>query len=89
MHIEEFPENYPNPEKWIDMFYKTPQKLLDMRGCIIGEVDIVGCVTQSKSPWFVGKYGFVLANPILYTMPIPCKGKLGFFEPAIDIRRTQ
>ena len=50
-------------------------------GCIIGEVDIVDCVTQSKSPWFVGKYGFVLANPKAYSSPIPCKGKLGFFEP--------
>ena len=50
---------------------------------IIGEVDIVDCVTESKSPWFVGKYGFTLANPLLYEKPIPCKGKLGFFEPEI------
>lgn len=27
-------------------------------GAIIGEVDIVDCVTKSQSPWFVGKYGF-------------------------------
>jgi len=51
------------------------------RGAIIGEVDIVECVTQSKSPWFVGDYGFVLKNPKPYDKPIPCKGKLGFFEP--------
>jgi len=49
-------------------------------GAIIGEVDIVGCVTASELPWFVGPYGFVLANPELYEKPIPCKGKLGFFE---------
>jgi len=53
------------------------------RGAIIGEVDIVDCVQESKSPWFVGKYGFVLANPQLYEAPIPCKGRLGFFEPEI------
>ncbi len=52
-------------------------------GAIIGEVDIVDCVTESLSPWFVGKYGFVLTNPILYKKPIPCRGKLGFFEPDI------
>jgi len=50
------------------------------RGAIIGEVDITDCVTKSDSPWFVGKYGFVLTNPILYKEPIPYRGKLGFFE---------
>lgn len=49
-------------------------------GAIIGEVDIVDCVTESKSPWFVGKFGFVLRNPTLYATPIPCRGKLGFWE---------
>uniref|UniRef100_A0A6M3KMY5 Putative ASCH domain-containing protein n=1 Tax=viral metagenome TaxID=1070528 RepID=A0A6M3KMY5_9ZZZZ len=50
---------------------------------IIGEVDIVDCVTESQSQWFVGKYGFVLANPLLYEKPIPCRGMLGFFEPLL------
>ena len=54
-------------------------------GAIIGEVDIIDCVTESKSPWFVGKYGFVLRNPKLYKAPIPCKGRLGFFEPEITV----
>lgn len=49
-------------------------------GALIGEVDIVDCVTESDSPWFVGKYGFVLANPLLYPKPIPCRGYLGFFD---------
>jgi hypothetical protein len=49
-------------------------------GALIGEVDIIDCVTESKSPWFVGKYGFVLANPKLYDEPIPYRGQLGFFE---------
>jgi hypothetical protein len=50
-------------------------------GAVIGEVDITACVEQSTSPWFTGKYGFVLANPVLYERPMPCLGKLGFFEP--------
>ncbi len=57
------------------------------RGAIIGEVDIVDCVTESKSPWFVGKYGFVLSNPELYKEPIYCKGKLGLFEPNLTIQK--
>ena len=49
-------------------------------GCIVGTVDIIDCVSQSDSPWFFGKYGFVLANPVALREPIPCKGALGFFE---------
>ena len=56
------------------------------KGCIIGEVDIVDCVAESKSPWFVGTFGFCLANPKAYEMPILCKGKLGFFEPDMGIQ---
>lgn len=49
------------------------------RGGIIGSVEIVDCVEQSESPWFFGRYGFVLRDP----KPIPfqsCNGKLGFFK---------
>jgi hypothetical protein len=49
-------------------------------GALIGEVDITDCVTQSDSPWFFGKYGFVLSNPSPYIKPILYKGKLGIFE---------
>ena len=50
------------------------------KGALIGEVDIVDCVSKSESRWFVGKYGFVLKNPVLYDKPIFCRGRLGFFE---------
>ena len=52
-------------------------------GAIIGEVDIIDCVSESTSPWFTGKYGFLLCNPILYDHPILCKGMLNFFTPEI------
>jgi len=52
-----------------------------VRGAIIGEVDIVDCVKQSRSPWFTGPYGFVLENPLLYEKSITCIGRLGLFEP--------
>lgn len=63
--------------QWVDICNTWKQ------GAIIGEVDITGCVEKSDSPWFTGKYGFTLANPVLYEKPIPCKGRLGFFEPEI------
>lgn len=54
-------------------------------GGIIGEVTITHYTLFSKSPWFVGKYGFVREAPVLYGKPIPCKGKLGFFKPNLEV----
>ena len=55
-------------------------------GAIVGEVDIVGCVGESDSPWFEGPYGFALSNPIAYPEPIPYRGRLGFFEVELPQR---
>ncbi|NTI27624.1 ASCH domain-containing protein [Rhizobium rhizogenes] len=49
------------------------------RGGIVGTAEIVGCVSDSVSPWFFGKYGFVLANAQTVEF-IPVKGQLGFFD---------
>jgi hypothetical protein len=58
-------------------------------GAIIGEVTITDCVRKSPSPWFLGPYGFVLADPKLYDKPIPYPGRLGFFEvPDEAIRQS-
>ena len=54
-------------------------------GVIIGEIDIINCVTESTSVWFEGRYGFVLENPRLYKAYIPYAGQLGFFEVQINI----
>lgn len=56
-------------------------------GQILGVVDIVDCVTESDSPWFTGKIGFVLADPFALMEPIPATGRLGFWpvsQPIID-----
>lgn len=49
------------------------------RGGIIGTAEIVDCVDASDSPWFFGRYGFVLRNaqPVDF---IPCRGALWFFK---------
>lgn len=49
-------------------------------GCIIGSVEIVDCVETHPSAFFVGKYGFVLRNPVPLSTPIPFKGALSFFH---------
>jgi len=63
-------------------FVKGPLPSLDeirkTTGGIIGRVEVVGCVTESESPWFFGPYGFVVDNP----EPLPfhaCPGARGLW----------
>ena len=49
------------------------------RGGIIGVAEIVDCVQSSDSPWFFGRYGFVLRNARAVPF-MPVKGALGFFD---------
>lgn len=54
------------------------------RGGIVGSVEIVDCVATSSSPWFCGRFGFVLRDP--KPLPfVPWKGQLGFFEVPDDL----
>lgn len=49
------------------------------RGGIVGSVEIVDCVASSDSPWFFGRFGFVLRDP--KPLPfVPWKERLGFFN---------
>lgn len=52
------------------------QELERYAGKIIGTVDITGCVADSPSSWFVGRYGWVLANPMSLKEPIACRGTI-------------
>ena len=54
-------------------------------GHIVGKVDIVDCVVRSNSPWFFGAFGFVLANPVVFKTPIPCRSALGLFDVPKDV----
>lgn len=52
------------------------------RGGIVGRARIVDCVEESDSPWFFGRYGFVMADA--KPLPLmPCRGMLGFFRPTL------
>lgn len=80
-------QEYEDAMNWIvfqlPLDFHEPQMDELQRGGIIGETEIVDCVTRSTSPWFVGEYGFVMRN----TKPLPfraCKGALGFFNPGND-----
>lgn len=52
-------------------------------GGIVGQANLVDCVTDSHSPWFFGDYGFVLESRSILPF-MPCKGMLSFFKPKFD-----
>ena len=56
-----------------------------VRGAIVGVADLAACISNSPSPWFEGKYGFVLRNVIALPEPIPCKGALSFWDVPAEI----
>lgn len=50
-------------------------------GFIIGSVEIVDCVQNYASVWAdKGVYNWVLSNAVLFSEPIPAKGKLSFWD---------
>lgn len=66
-------------------------------GAIIGEIEIIDCVTHHPSIWAqvqIGDgrpiYNWVLANPVLYDKPIlNIKGKLSFWQPDICLQMCE
>lgn len=54
-------------------------------GGIVGAATMTDCVTRHPSPWFFGPYGFVLADPLAFDTPVPCRGQLGFFDAPLGI----
>ena len=77
-------EEYEDARDFIDSLgYCTPDAHALHRGGIIGTVEVVDVVTESRSPWFFGPRGLVLrdARPMEF---VPAVGALGYFswEPA-------
>jgi ASCH domain len=54
-------------------------------GVILGVVEMIGCVRDCDSPWFVGDFGFQFRNAVAFSNPIPCKGSLGFWKLSDDL----
>lgn len=53
-----------------------------VRGAIIGVVDLVDVVTDSRSRWALrDHYHFVLRNAVMLEKPIVLPGRLGLFKP--------
>jgi hypothetical protein len=51
-----------------------------VRGAIIGTCDVIGGITRSHNPWWMGPFGLLLDNQQALEQPIRCIGQLGFFD---------
>ncbi|MDP1671912.1 MAG: ASCH domain-containing protein [Burkholderiales bacterium] len=53
-------------------------------GSIVGRAQLIDCVDQHASPWFVGPWGLVLDQR--RGLPVfKCRGKLGLWRPTPEI----
>jgi hypothetical protein len=55
---------------------------------IIGIVEVVDSVESSRSRWFMGPCGLVLAKPRALKTPVPCKGALGLWNVPLEVERV-
>lgn len=61
-----------------------PKETSMPRGGIVGMMRITDCVESMDSPWFFGRYGFVISEA--FPLPlIPCRGALSFFNLPPDV----
>ena len=66
----------------LSIYRKLPDDL--PLGGLIGVVEIVDCVTNSKSPWALSKaWHWVLRRPKEFNTPLWCSGSLGLFRPDV------
>lgn len=64
-------------ERFPDIPLPRPEEL--ERGGIAGRAIMQGCVDSHPSPWFMGKWGFVLAEQEPLEL-VPLRGQLGLFD---------
>jgi len=62
------------------MGMQNPPQESHILGALVGMVNIVACVDNSKSKWFCGPWGFVFNWYQKFENPIPYRGQLGLFE---------
>jgi len=55
-----------------------------LRGGIIGGANLTDCVQSHPSPWFSGRWGYVMEKVVPFTF-YPCKGQLGIFHLEIEL----
>lgn len=70
--------------------FEVPKEL--PRGVLLGTVEIVDCLPACEArrrfgdAWVGDGWCFVIENPRPFPQPVPCKGRLGFFDVSDELR---
>jgi len=67
----------------IEQFELDPDEL--HFGAVIGIVELADIVTQHRSPFFTGPFGWVLKKPRAMR-PVPMRGQLKLFTASLNLR---
>lgn len=54
------------------------------RGAIVATARVTGVVTESRSPWFMGPFGWTLDEVIALPTPVACRGAQGLWTVPAD-----
>jgi hypothetical protein len=67
----------------LGLYGKLPADL--PTGGLVGQVEIVDCITNSDSPWAQSNsWHWVIRKPQSFNSPLTCNGSLGLFEPDVS-----
>jgi hypothetical protein len=74
------PDGYDTVRELANQPPPAPRELL--RGAIIGVVELVDCVQDSRSGWAIsGQWHWALRHPQPLHRAVPCPGRLGLWRP--------
>lgn len=73
-------------ERGIALPFISPRLLLAASSAVVATAKIGKPVTESDSPWFVGKYGWPLEEKFVLPTPVLCRGQQGLWTlpPEVD-----
>jgi len=60
--------------------YDPPEGPWCPAGVIVGTARVTGFVEASDDPWFVGPFGWLLADVEAFDMPVACRGAQGLWR---------
>lgn len=53
-------------------------------GALLGKITVTGWIQGSRSPWYCGPIGWMMANPQPFPQPIACMGRQGLFNVDLE-----
>ena len=91
-HLLDLPREARRPAQLMSEYLRVKDPMGFMvahaRSAILGQVELVDCRCGCASPWYeAGAIGWVLAEPVIFSEPIPYRGRLGLMNVPDELLR--